>query len=359
MTMPRDTSDEELIHILRVYDEQGSLSRTADSLEQHISWVHRRVKEAERRGLTPMSSAEADGYIETIESFKADIEKVRRDLAKVERERDSYKKRYEIAKNKHVKVDCIRKGGKVGSKVVDKVLLVPDIHSQFVDWSALQVCLDFKADWKPTKTVQMGDLLDCEAISSFPKDQALTLREEFDIGEHILDILKPTHYCEGNHEERIQRQGLVDRSIRSLLSVKDNLHLEARGIEHLEYRPNLYFEFGKLNVLHGNKCSDNAAKAHAEAYGCVAFCHTHRIQSYTKRSIGHRSTGFNVGTLTPESLGYCSTVTGWQQGFAFAYIMDDGDFSFYQVRMIGAGPFIIEGKEYERHETCKPDGFDF
>ena len=353
---PKNTPDAELIGLLNLV-EQDTIPNVAVSIGKSYSWLYRRLEEAKRRNLTAMSSAKADSHIRTIERFSGENEGLRRQLAKAEAERDKYKQRYEIAKQKRAKIECVKPGKRMGGKVVDKLLLVPDIHSQFVDWSALQVLLDFQNDWKPTKTVQMGDLLDCEAISTFPKDQALTLKEEFGIGEHILDLLRPTHYCEGNHEERIQRPGLVNRSIRSLLSVPDNLNLEARGIKHIPYSPNEWFEFGKLKVLHGNKCPDHAAKAHALTYGCVAFCHTHRIQAYTNRSIGHRETGFNIGTLTPESLEYCSTVTGWQQGFAFAYIMADGDFSFYQVRLIGEGPFIIEGKEYGRHDACKPEGF--
>lgn len=356
MTTPAKTPDAELIELIIKRDQYGSLANTAKAIGKPSSWLYRRLEEADRRNLTALSSASSEGHMRTIERFSGEVEGLRKQLANAEADRDKYKHRYDLAKAKRVKVDCVKPGKRLGGKVVDKVLLVPDIHSQFVDWSALQVVLDFAADWKPTKTVQMGDLLDCESISTFPKDQALPLKDEFVLGEHILDLLKPSHYCEGNHEERIQRPGLVNRSIRSLLDVPDNLNIEARGIKHLPYRPNDWFEFGKLKVLHGNKCPDHAAKAHALTYGCVAFCHTHRIQTYTNRSIGHRETGFNIGTLTPESLDYCSTVTGWQQGFAFAYIMADGDFSFYQVRMIGAGPFVIEGKEYGRHEACKHGG---
>ena len=216
----------------------------------------------------------------------------------------------------------------------------------------MQVLLDFRDDWKPTKTVHIGDLLDCEGVSTFPSEDAMSLKDEFAIGRHHLDLMRPTHYCFGNHEQRIERQGNINPVVRSLCDVADNLDLDARKIKHIKYDPQKWFEFGHLKALHGVYCPDNAAKAHAMAYGCAVFGHTHRIQSYDPRQIGTRNAGFNIGTLTPTALGYSKTVTGWRQGFAFAYIYADGGFSFYQVRLIG-DEFVINDKYYARDKSIE------
>jgi predicted phosphodiesterase len=261
-------------------------------------------------------------------------------------ERDEYKRKYEIAIRKEPVVKKVHGKG-LGGKIVDKILICPDTHSQFCDESALQVLLDFRDDWKPTKTVHLGDLVDCEAISSFPSDNAMPLDEEFAIAEDHLDRIRPTHYLQGNHEERIERPGLVNKSIRNLLAVDRNLHLEARGIAWKPYGPMEWFEFGKMKMMHGNYCGEYAAKQHAMAYGCVCFGHTHRIAQHTTKDITHRTTGFNIGTMTQVMLDYAKTPTGHTQGFAFMYQYANGDFSFYQVRLIG-NEFVINDKHYER-----------
>jgi len=273
---------------------------------------------------------------------------VNEEITKAHKERDEWKRKYEtaVAKRKTPKISK-PKGGGMGGKVVDKLLICPDTHSQFCDMSALQIMLDFRDDWKPTKTIHLGDLVDCEAISSFPKDDAMPLDKEFDIARHHLDLIRPTHYLMGNHEERIQRPALVNKSIRNLLSIERNLDLEARGIEWKPYGATEWFEFGKMKFMHGNYHGEHAGKQHASAYGCVCFGHTHRISQYTVKGIDERATGFNIGTMTKTHMDYCKTMTGWTQGFAFMYLYKSGDFSFYQVRLIG-DEFVINDKHYER-----------
>lgn len=233
-----------------------------------------------------------------------------------------------------------------------KALLLFDLHVPYEDESALTIASDFAQDFKPKVVVAGGDWQDCGAASKFVDENDVTLEEEYETESQLLDRFKVTHWLEGNHEERIRRiGGTVDPRLRSLLDPAKNLNLEKRGINILPYDPwKGVLELGKLSVLHGWWYNQYSARKHAEAYGCCAYGHSHRFQTFTPSQAFERNTGFNIGCLCQLDLPYTKNKPprGWIQGFAFGYFLKSGHFSLYDVRLIG-DEVVINGKVYGRH----------
>ena len=224
------------------------------------------------------------------------------------------------------------------------------IHVPYQDKTALSILRQFIKDFKPTDVVNLGDLITADQVSSYASDNMTDLKDEFEEGEDVNSELGVTHMTLGNHEERLQRAGLVKKELRKMLDPVTNLKLEESGIHYKPYdHQNGRFRFGKLSALHGFWFNQYAARAHAEAYGACVFVHTHRIQTHQPRHAFQKNTGFNIGCLCKLNPPYmvAQPPRGWGQAFAFGYFFKGGQFSLYTARLIGR-EFVINGRYYSR-----------
>ncbi len=232
----------------------------------------------------------------------------------------------------------------------ERILFLGDSQIPDQDDPALKVARDFHRDFKPHKTVHVGDLLNVDQVSDYPNDCGVSLEDEFELGRNLLRDFKVTHFLLGNHEQRLQRPGLVKPTLRKTFDPVRNLHLSEMGIKWKPYhKTEGIFTFGKLNVIHGYFIGQHAAMQHALAYNCVLFGHTHRVQSFQPKHAFTQHTGYNIGCTCKLDLVYRQNQPpdGWCQGFAFGYFFRSGMFSLYQVKLIG-DEFAIEGKVYRR-----------
>ncbi len=238
------------------------------------------------------------------------------------------------------------------SSTYEKVLVLPDIHVPNHDPEALQIALDFKNDWKPNKTIILGDLIDADAVSTFARGEVKVDQwEEYARARQILDEFKPQVLLEGNHEQRFRRPTNIPWALWRIVDPYIWFEIHKRNIQWVPYsnQPNKVFRLGKLAFIHGFSCNEYASKNEALAFGCVVHGHTHRISQFQPKASYTSHTGFNIGCLCKLDLEYQTSgpPRGWAQGFAYGYIFKSGDFSLYQVRLIG-DEFVIEGKVYRR-----------
>lgn len=235
-------------------------------------------------------------------------------------------------------------------KTWTKALLMFDVHVPDHDKKALALVKDFADDFKPDIVIAGGDWQNCDQVSTYPNETDLDIQDEFEQTEELIETFGVTDWMEGNHEQRLRRPGSPHRWLRKSLDPVRNLHLRERGINVFPYHKKKGVKkLGKLKVLHGFWCNKYAAATHSLAYGCCAFGHTHRFQTFSPKQAFESSTGFNVGCLSKLDLPYTAAKppNGWVQGFAFVYIHKSGQFSFNNVRLIGNN-FVINGKEYKR-----------
>ncbi len=239
-------------------------------------------------------------------------------------------------------------------KRTQKLVFFGDTHIPFQDDTVLGVIEEFCCDFKPDMVVHLGDLMTCDQVSKYPNDGGTDLQWEFQRAREILDRFKVKVFCEGNHEERLQRTGLVKPELRSILSPYENLGIEKRKIVYVPYVNSSEkgtVNFGYLTALHGWWANKNAATSHAQAYGCCVFGHTHRLQTHQPYQAHSANTGFNVGCTCRLDIPWQKNrpPSGWAQGFGLAYIYPNNHFSFYTARLIG-DIFTIEGRRYKRRK---------
>ena len=233
---------------------------------------------------------------------------------------------------------------------VTKFWLGFDKHRPYSDDAVDRIALAFIKDFKPTIRVAGGDWQNCDQ-SVFTKKPYYgpSFDDECEMVEHDLDAFGITHYLQGNHEERAERDH-IDPTMRPTYDLRKKLHLRERGIKYYPYhRTKGVLRLGKLSVLHGFYTNEYVAAATSKAYGCCVFGHAHRFQTFTPKQAFLNNTGFAIGMMGQLIQPYekASAPRGHAQGFAFGYLHKNGHFDLYTVRIKGPS-VVIEGKNYSK-----------
>jgi metallophosphoesterase superfamily enzyme len=227
------------------------------------------------------------------------------------------------------------------------------------DEKALNVALDFIADFKPDHLVLGGDMLDCGSLSHHRLGNAgqleglRILAEAKELRKKVLTPLEATKasltYMIGNHEAWLDQ--LVEK-IPSLDGIIQAEHL--LGLDKWKVvEQGGFHKLGKLKFVHGDNITggQHHANAAVTAYEAnVRFGHFHTYAVSTKstpiEANGH--TGIAVPCLCRKGHAYGKKAPNkWMQGFLWGYVGGPaGSFNDY-VTVIVNGKAMINGKLYE------------
>jgi hypothetical protein len=191
-------------------------------------------------------------------------------------------------------------------------IIIPDVHSYQRDAKAFDLMMDalpiLNRDYNVTKFVQLGDLLECGAISSHPPTHAYERIPDYseEVQWAIDDFWKPAmealpnanfYALMGNHEDRLNKwlARNIGRNELATQIYKEYLPTdlyEEMGIHVTPYGRESVTEgileiFPGLICLHGWSHAMNAAKTHLDHVAggySIIFGHIHRIQSFVKRN---------------------------------------------------------------------------
>lgn len=218
----------------------------------------------------------------------------------------------------------------------------------------------YLADERWDYWVQLGDLLDCDAVSSFNVGQprkvmnAPTVAEQFDTGNAFLDrhvaaVTKQNPKCElvyisGNHEHRLERYVDKNPELQGLVDVEKSLRLRERGIRYVRFWENgELFQLGKLYLGHGAYAVQHHAAKHVRDFGvCLGYGHVHDVQSATIKRRGKNETWLaqSFGCLCQMEQAYMrGRPTNWSHAFGVVYLFPDSYFQ-HQVVLIHKHRFI-------------------
>jgi len=162
-----------------------------------------------------------------------------------------------------------------------KILVIPDVHFPFHDKSIVRQILEAIKREKPAFIVQVGDLYDFFAQSSFPKSLTHTPKDEVEAGQRAAEEMwriarkyAPKAKCFqllGNHDVRPAKR-LLERSpeLRPFLDMKTIFEFE--GVETIhDTRDEL--EIDGILFTHGHL---SHADSHLKYYGqSVVRGHSH------------------------------------------------------------------------------------
>jgi predicted phosphodiesterase len=242
-------------------------------------------------------------------------------------------------------------------------LVIPDTHRPRHDKRAVELVHSVGRDLKPDIVTILGDYVDAESVSSFPKDpdRHQILKEEIDDANRGLDEFDEYYpkarkiMIEGNHEERLSRF-VRDKApaLYSLAYMPDLLRLHTRGgWEWVKYGKHV--KIGKLLFTHGTIVRVNTSAAMLQKYEhSVCFGHIHRIEESLKvNALGEAHVAFTPGWLGDVAqVDYVKDFANWQLGFALVYHLDNGEF-FHTTHKIVNYKTVVNGKLYGAPKKSK------
>ena len=206
---------------------------------------------------------------------------------------------------------------KTDGKFDKSVMIINDIHAPYERADLLDIIMKHKDEI--TTLVIGGDYLDCEAISSFPKINKMTMLDELIYGynllkkiRQILDNDQKIILINGNHEERLYKtickmhekdlQKFINPNILSMLVDgftiynSDGKRKKYEGIEGVTHIAHWYCNIdNKIIVAHpkdfssvdGKMCektSEHFLNRHEE-FEMIVFGHTHK---YSQMKVSRR-----------------------------------------------------------------------
>jgi hypothetical protein len=240
-------------------------------------------------------------------------------------------------------------------------IVYPDIHDKDVNWKSFNAVCEFERDFKPEYKIQIGDLLDYEALmgkvkQKYPNFDAADLKS-LDIGfqaaSKIVSILNQASSSQtknillkGNHEYRADMLVKKHPEFENLLNFQKRIDLTGWNV--LEYL--VPFRLGKLNFIHGEFYGANHVKKHLIHYQKnVLYGHTHQVAQDTLASPMREiaTWGASIGCLCDLNPDYQRNKSNaWEHGFAYGWFDEKtGDFQPMVNRIIN-NQFHAEGRHY-------------
>ena len=227
------------------------------------------------------------------------------------------------------------------TKKIKKVIVLPDIHLGDEDIRALALAFQIIKDEKPDEVILIGDVLEMEAVSRWPKNspEVKYLKDEFKKGNAFLDKLqsltKKVTYIEGNHSLWV-RDYINNKcpELFGLLDLETGLKLKERKIELIPH--GIPYVVGKKIFIHGLYTGKHHAMKHGEIFGkSITYGHLHSYQSATVVSYDRSIRATCIGCLCKLDKKFLKgKPTNWTHGIQINYFFPDGTFSEYFIEFI-------------------------
>lgn len=243
--------------------------------------------------------------------------------------------------------------------VLEKHVILSDIHGPYVDQPSFKAVLDFIRDFKPTHIDLLGDVADMWEISRYTKDPMRKMYLGREVGFTIDIVLAELRaaaknavitWVSGNHEARLQKYLWTRAPELSSLPSLDMRNLFELDKLRIRYQDTPIMA-GNVLMTHGHmarKGSGVTARAMLDEYGqSVIHGHTHRLGAVYKTSGGNAFLAFENGCLcqlTPDFLP--PGTVNWQHGFSVGYLMSDGNYHFQQILIGPSNTFAFNGRVY-------------
>lgn len=218
-----------------------------------------------------------------------------------------------------------------------------DTHGDMIDPNTRRVILKFKEIWKPEIRVHGGDAYDNRSLRSKASEEERreSLLLDHAEGDAFLQEYEPTEFLEGNHDFRIRFLAELNNGVKSDFArvVDKEFHNMLKRFRCHWYpydKRHGVCKLGKLKVIHGYSCGQNAAYRAALTYGNVLMGHVHAIQHVSIPSLENRI-GWTCGCACKLDMDYLSAnlqSLTHRHGFAYGIIKDNGEFEVFQAQEV-------------------------
>lgn len=238
-------------------------------------------------------------------------------------------------------------------------VFLSDIHIPLADPFALRAARALIRDIQPDDVILGGDIADLESCSQHPGNpmKQPTLPAEVAAAQGLLDDVRSDApdaditFLDGNHETRPERKaGAVFPSLIEMLSSRDLLELDARGIRWLRYKSLFCPSGSDCAFTHGELEGKHHASSMLDRYGMsVVYGHTHRPQLFARANADGRLRGaWGNGCLRDVRVKWTKGPPGWLHGLTIVHHFPDGGFTPIQITMdrqrFAYGGIVYDGR---------------
>src|SRR6187549_3809307 len=148
-------------------------------------------------------------------------------------------------------------------------------HGDHVDWKVYEHCIAFMTRYKAEIRVHLGDVFDTAAFRSGArgtKDESRPIAPDYNAGIRAIEMLKPTHVTDGNHDVRLLdlatcSSAIVAHAAMSLWAdyqgVLRKLGAKTKGYDVIHG----WFKIGGHYWGHGYQYNESAVRDTAEMLG--------------------------------------------------------------------------------------------
>jgi len=210
-----------------------------------------------------------------------------------------------------------------------KIMAVGCTHGPMACPVATAAALEFKRQFEPDVTLDLGDVNDWAAFRSGAGAQDLdeSLVADFAASRDWLRMYQPTHRCFGNHDVRLLKlqnhpNKIISYATSKLLNEIAEVDREnGTSVKPYDQRHGWHV-FGGTRFGHGWMFNEQAIRDHAEAYGRCVIAHLHVPGTAMARTLS-AAQAWCVGMMgDPDKFGYASTrrnTLRWKHGLVWGY----------------------------------------
>lgn len=229
-----------------------------------------------------------------------------------------------------------------------KILWISDLHIPYHNLSAIKTAINYGREKGVNGIIIGGDMLDMYNASFHERTPNKTrLVRELEMGREFFSQLRkifPSEkivFKEGNHEQRLERylfKNAPDIADLDALHLNELLRMKEFKIDYV--KNNQLINVGKLSILHGNEFKTGSGGVYVarglrlKAFDNILFGNFHKTQSDFQKDVnGRLYGGWSVGCLCDLSPKYMP-FNQWNLGFAVIELMDSGNFSVENKKII-------------------------
>ena len=213
-----------------------------------------------------------------------------------------------------------------------KIMAVGCTHGPHICPVAAAAVLEFKRQFEPDITIDLGDLNDWAAFrtgaGAGDLDQCLV--EDFAASKRWLEMYRPTHRCFGNHDNRVTKLSnhpnkIIRFAASALFNDLAEVDRENGTIVKAYDMRHGWHRFGDTLYGHGWMYNEQFIRDHAEAFGRCAIAHGHVPGTAFARTLA-ASQAWCVGMMgDPDKFDYAAyrrNTLRWGHGMQWGYFND-------------------------------------
>ena len=180
-----------------------------------------------------------------------------------------------------------------------KILVLPDIHLPYPNWSALKKVAKFNETYQADIIIQLGDLIDAKAWSRWPKDpDDDSAQAEWDkTHDAVLKLAKlfpEMTIILGNHDRRPMAKALEAGLPKQLVKTLGDVFAIPGWTWHIDSKP---LVVDNIVFMHGDEMAGTPGQKASKLGKSVCQGHTHKASLTYVNTFQHQVFGMECGHI--------------------------------------------------------------